>query len=160
MDQKPSSAPQSSNTSDAFSSKPGDARTSNSTSSAAVRKDVDRAMGNASDAASKLKDSAADKVEEVKGSIVEDTQDAKEEVARVADKVQQTGQKAIEATSAYATNAVNATGQKIRQVQGRVDDVKSKANDFIQEDPVRAVTYAAIGSAVLTAAFIGIFRRR
>jgi hypothetical protein len=55
---------------------------------------------------------------------------------------------------------VNATGQKIRQVQGRVDDVKAKANDFIQEDPVRAVTYAVIGSAVLTAAFIGIFRRR
>ena len=158
MDQKPKPTTTQDNTSDAFSGKSGDARTP--TASAPVRKDVDRAMGNASDAANKMKDAAADKVEEVKGSVVDGAQDAKEEVARVADKVQQTGQKAIEATSAYATSAVNATGQKVREVQGRIDDAKGKANDFIQEDPVRAVTYAAIGSAVLTAALIGIFRRR
>jgi ElaB/YqjD/DUF883 family membrane-anchored ribosome-binding protein len=160
MDQKPNTKTSSSNTSDAFSGKSGDARTPAASSSAAVRKDVDRAMGNASDVANNLKDSAADKVQEIKGSIVEGTQDAKEDVARVADKVQQTGQKTIEATSAYATSAVNATGQKVREVQDRIDGAKAKANDFIQEDPVRAVTYAAIGSAVLTAALIGIFRRR
>jgi ElaB/YqjD/DUF883 family membrane-anchored ribosome-binding protein len=157
VDRKSNSATPSNNTSDAFFGKSSEARTSTPASSAAVRKDVDRALGNASDVANKLKDTATEKVQEVKGSVVED---AKEDVARVADKVQQTGQKAIKATSVYATNAVNATGQKVREVQDRIDGAKTKANDFIQEDPVRAVTYAAIGSAVLTAALIGIFRRR
>ncbi|RYE69135.1 MAG: YtxH domain-containing protein [Oxalobacteraceae bacterium] len=160
MEQKQTPTTPSNNTSDAFSGKSSDSRTPTPSSSAAVRKDVDRAMGNASDAADKLKDTANEKVQEVKGSVVDGAEDAKADVARVADKVQQTGQKAIEATSAYATNAVNATGQKVREVQDRIDGAKTKANDFIQEDPVRAVTYAAIGSAVLTAALIGIFRRR
>ncbi len=123
-------------------------------------KEVNRATGNPSDAASKLNDTTADKIVDVKGAILASGQEAKEDVARVADKVQQSGQKTIEATTAYATSAVNATGQKLREAQGRIDEVKVKANDFIQEDPVRAVTYAAIGSAVLTAALIGIFRRR
>ena len=149
MDQKSNSTPPSNNTSDAFSGKPGEIWTPTPTSSTAIQKDVDRALGNAPDVVNRLKDTAAEKLEGVKGSIVDG-----------ADKMQQTGQKAIEATSAYATRAVNATGQKVREVQDRIDGAKVKANDFIQEDPVRAVTYAAIGSAVLTAALIGIFRRR
>jgi ElaB/YqjD/DUF883 family membrane-anchored ribosome-binding protein len=149
MDQKSNSTPPSNNTSDAFSGKPGEIWTPTPTSSTAIQKDVDRALGNAPDVVNRLKDTAAEKLENVKGNIVDG-----------ADKMQQTGQKAIEATSAYATRAVNATGQKVREVQDRIDGAKVKANDFIQEDPVRAVTYAAIGSAVLTAALIGIFRRR
>jgi uncharacterized protein YjbJ (UPF0337 family) len=160
MDQKPKLITTSTNASDAFSNGSGVAQTSAPASSAAIRKDVDRAMGNASDAAGNLKDTVADKIVDINGNILEGAQEAKEDVARVADKVQQSGQKAIQATSAYATSAVNATGQKLREAQGRIDEVKVKANDFIQEDPIRAVTYTAIGSAVLTAALIGIFRRR
>jgi ElaB/YqjD/DUF883 family membrane-anchored ribosome-binding protein len=160
MEQKPKLITTSTNSSDVFSDGPSDAETSVSASPAAIRKDVDRAMGNASDAAGKLKDTAADKIVDVNGNVLEAAQEAKEDVSRVADKVQQGGQKVIEATSAYATSAVNATGQKLREAQGRIDEVKVKANDFIQEDPIRAVTYTAIGSAVLTAALIGIFRRR
>jgi ElaB/YqjD/DUF883 family membrane-anchored ribosome-binding protein len=160
MEQKPKLITTSTNSSDVFSDGPSDAETSVSASPAAIRKDVDRAMGNASDAAGKLKDTAADKIVDVNGNVLEAAQEAKEDVSRVADKVQQGGQKVIEATSAYATSAVNATGQKLREAQGRIDEAKVKANDFIQEDPIRAVTYTAIGSAVLTAALIGIFRRR
>lgn len=151
MNQKSNSTPPSNNTSDAFSGKPGEiwTPTPTSTSTTAIRKDVDRAMGNTPNVVNRLQDTATEKLQGVKDSIVGG-----------ADKMHQTGQKAIEATSAYATSAVNATGQKVREVQDRIDGAKAKANDFIQEDPVRAVTYAAIGSAVLTAALIGIFRRR
>ena len=149
MDQKSNSTSPSNNTSDAFAGKPGEIWTPTPTSSTAIQKDVDQALGKAPAVVNRLKDTAAEKLQDVKGSIVDG-----------ADKMQQTGQKAIEATSAYATRAVNATGQKVREVQDQIDGAKTKANDFIQEDPVRAVTYAAIGSAVLTAAFIGIFRRR
>ena len=147
MNQKSNSTPPSNNTSEASSGKPGEIWTPTSTT--AIRKDVDRAMGNTPDVVNRLQDTATEKLQGVKDSIVGG-----------ADKMHQTGQKAIEATSAYATSAVNATGQKVREVQDRIDGAKAKANDFIQEDPVRAVTYAAIGSAVLTAALIGIFRRR
>jgi ElaB/YqjD/DUF883 family membrane-anchored ribosome-binding protein len=160
MDQTSKLVTTSTNTSDAFSNRASVARTSAFASSAAIRKDVDLAIENASDAASKLKDTAADKIVDVNGNVLEAVQEAKDDAARVADKVQKSGQKIIEATTAYATNAVNATGQKLREAQGRLDEAKVKANDFIQEDPIRAVTYTAIGSAVLTAVLIGIFRRR
>ena len=128
--------------------------------SSEIRKDVERATGKFADAAKETKDQAGDKVQEVKGELVDAADDAKETVSRVADKVKQYSDKAIEATSTYATYAVNAAGQKVRQVQSQLDTAKSTVSDYIHEDPVRAVTYTAIGSAVLTAALIGIFRRR
>jgi predicted translin family RNA/ssDNA-binding protein len=160
MDHKPKLITTSANTSDASLNRPDVARTSAPASAAAIRQDVERAMGNASDAANSSKDTPGDKIVDVNGNILEGAQEAKEDAVRIADKVQQSGQRAIQATSAYATSAVNATGQKLREAQGRIDEVKVKANDFIQEDPIRAVVYTAIGSAVLTAALIGIFRRR
>ncbi len=132
--------------------------------SSEIRKDVERATGKFADAAKETKDQAEDKMrdkaQEVKGELVDAADDAKETVSRVADKVKQYSDKTIEATSTYATYAVNAAGQKVRQVQGQIDNAKRTASDYIHEDPVRAVTYTAIGSAILTAALIGIFRRR
>lgn len=165
---------------------PGDEpRTPDTPSSAQIRKDVDRATGKVADAAKNVKDQAVDKakeakeakgettdaVQEVKGEVVDAAKDAKDKAgevieetkqtaSRVADKVKETGDKAIEAAKGYAAYAVDATGQKVRDVQERFEVAKSTASDYIHEDPVRAVTYAAIGSAVLTAALIGIFRRR
>jgi ElaB/YqjD/DUF883 family membrane-anchored ribosome-binding protein len=172
MDQKPNATPPSSNqgaspSSDALN----DLRTSATMSSAEIRKDVDRATGKIADKAEDVKDRAADATREVKGEIVDGAQDikdtvtdaaatAKEGLSRVADKVQKTGEKAIEATRAFASDAVNVAGQKVRDAQGRLDDAKGKATDYIHEDPVRAVTYTAIGTAIVTAALIGIFRRR
>jgi isopropylmalate/homocitrate/citramalate synthase len=73
-----------------------------------------------------LKDTVADKIVDVNGNILEGAQEAMEDIARVASKLQQSGQKVIEATSAYATSAVNATRQKLRGAQGRVDEVKAR----------------------------------
>jgi ElaB/YqjD/DUF883 family membrane-anchored ribosome-binding protein len=123
------------------------------------------------DTAKDAKNEAADAVQEVKGEAVEAAKDAKDQVgesvenakqtvSRAADKVKETTDKAIEAAKGYATYAVDAAGKKVHGAQDRFETVKSMANDYIHEDPVRAVTYAAIGSAVLTAALIGIFRRR
>jgi ElaB/YqjD/DUF883 family membrane-anchored ribosome-binding protein len=164
-------APPSNNTANAFNDASKTPQTPSTSSSAEIRKDVDRATGQIADAAKDVKDQAADKAQEIKGEIVDGAQDVKEKatevaddakqaVSRVADKVQQTGQKAVEATRNYASQAVNATGQKVREVQDRFDVARQTASDYIHEDPVRAVTYTAIGTAVLTAALIGIFRRR
>ncbi|RZI54269.1 MAG: hypothetical protein EOP12_03835 [Pseudomonas sp.] len=179
MDNKPNSA------NDNMSNPPKASSGSEGPSSADLRRDVDRATGKIGDVAKEAKnqvvdgakdakdakDHTVDAVQEVKGEVVDAAKDvkdqvsdaaddAKQDVSRMADKVQETGEKAIEATRGYATFAVNATGQKVRDLQGQFEAAKSTANDYIQEDPVRAVTYAAIGSAVLTAALIGIFRRR
>ncbi|RZI54100.1 MAG: YtxH domain-containing protein [Pseudomonas sp.] len=176
MDNKPNSG------NDNVSNPPKTSSSSEGSPSADLRRDVDRATGKIGDAAKDTKnqvvddakdakDQAADAVQEVKGEVVDAAKDVKDQVSdaaddaqqtvsRMADKVQETGEKAIEATRGYATFAVNATGQKVRDLQGQFEVAKSTANDYIQEDPVRAVTYAAIGSAVLTAALIGIFRRR
>lgn len=166
MDNKPKSdLPSSANTSG------GKPRAPDTESSAQIRKDVDRATGKVADAAKDVKDETVDTAKEINGEVVEAAkdvkdqageavEDAKQTASRVADKVQQPGDKAIEAAKGYATYAVDAAGQKVRDVQERYDAAKSTASDYIHEDPVRAVTYAAIGSAVLTAALIGIFRRR
>jgi ElaB/YqjD/DUF883 family membrane-anchored ribosome-binding protein len=135
-------------------------RTLATASSAEIRKDVERVTGKFAKAADETKDQVADEAQKVKGEVVDAVDVTKEAGLRLADKVQQSGQKAIETTSALATSAINVAGEKVRQVQGRIDTAKSTASDYIHEDPVRAVTYTALGSAVLTAALIGIFRRR
>ena len=121
----------------------------NPVSSADIRNEVDKAT-----------ETVTEMADDVQAQVSATADRAQETVSRVADKVQQSSQKAIEVTRDYATGAVNAAGRKVREVQGQYDTAKSTATDYIHEDPVRAVTYAAIGSAVLTAALIGIFRRR
>jgi ElaB/YqjD/DUF883 family membrane-anchored ribosome-binding protein len=128
--------------------------------SSEIRKDVERATGKFAEATKETKEQVGGEVQEVKGELIEGGVDAKEAISRVADKVKQYSDKTIEATSTYATYAVDATGQKVRQVQSQIDSAKGTVSDYIHEDPVRAVTYTAIGTAVLTAALIGIFRRR
>jgi ElaB/YqjD/DUF883 family membrane-anchored ribosome-binding protein len=108
----------------------------------------------------KAAEAVGDAADDAQTQVMDAADTAQQTVVRVADKVQKSSQKAIEVTRDYATTAVNAAGKKVREVQGQYDTAKSTASDYINEDPVRAVTYAAIGSAVLTAALIGIFRRR
>lgn len=160
MDQKPNSLLSSDKIPNASLNSAQEPRTLATASSAEIRKDFERATGKFAKTTEETKDQVADKANEVKGEVVDAVDDAKEAGSRSADKVQQSGQKAIEATSAVAKFAINAAGEKVRQVQSRIDTAKLTANDYIHEDPVRAVTYTAICSAVLTAALIGIFRRR
>jgi ElaB/YqjD/DUF883 family membrane-anchored ribosome-binding protein len=157
MDAKPNSSLPSSKTS---LNSPKEAGSLATAASPEVRKDVERAIGNLAGGAKETKDQAEDKAQEIKGEFIDAAGDAKETVSRVADKAKQYSSKAIEATSTYATYAVDAAGQKVRQAQSKITSAKSTASDYIHEDPVRAVTYTAIGTAVLTAALIGIFRRR
>jgi ElaB/YqjD/DUF883 family membrane-anchored ribosome-binding protein len=121
----------------------------NPVSSSQIRSDFDKAA-----------EAVADEVDDARPQVTEAADAAQQTVTRVADKVQKSSQRAIEVTRDYATTAVNAAGKKVREVQGQYDTAKSTATDYIHEDPVRAVKYAAIGSAVLTAALIGISRRR
>jgi ElaB/YqjD/DUF883 family membrane-anchored ribosome-binding protein len=80
--------------------------------SSEIRKDVERATGKFAEAVKDTEEQAGDEAQEVKGELVEGSADAKEAVSRVADKVKRYSDKTIEATSTYATYAVNATGQK------------------------------------------------
>jgi ElaB/YqjD/DUF883 family membrane-anchored ribosome-binding protein len=160
MDQKLNSPLSFSKTPNASLNSSQEPRTLATASSAEIRKDVEKATGQFAKAGEDTKDKVADKAQKVKGEVVDAVDDAKEAGSRMADKVQQSGQKAIEATSTLAKSAINMAGDKVRQVQGRIDTAKLTASDYIHEDPVRAVAYTAIGSAVLTAALIGIFRRR
>ena len=122
-----------------------------------IKNDV---KGKANDIASDVRDQTTQIADEVKGQAFKAVQDVQPEGSRLVDKAQQSGEKVIEATREYANSAVDAAGKKMRQVQGQYEAAKSTTTELILEDPVRAVTVAAIGSAVLTAALIGIFRRR
>lgn len=102
----------------------------------------------------------ADAAAEAKSKIQDTPVKANQLASDIADKVQESGQKVIEATRGYATNAVNAAGEKVREVQSKYDSAKAIAVDYINEDPVRAVKYAVIATAIFTAAWIGIRRNR
>jgi prophage DNA circulation protein len=137
------------NTAAAFPDDVKGSRALNTVASSEIRSEVEQASAGVADLADQATNQVADAADA-----------AQRTVTRVADSVKASGQKAIEVTRDYATSAVDAAGKKVREVQGQYDTAKSTATDYINEDPVRAVKYAAIGSAVLTAALIGIFRRR
>lgn len=84
---------------------------------------------------------------------------AQQSASKVADKVQQTGQKAVDATRAYAKDAIDSAGRKVDDMKSQLDTAKTTATEYINEDPVRAVKMAAIGSALLTAVLIHMTRR-
>lgn len=136
-----------------------------------IRKDVNQVANKASDTLNDVKDQANDMANDVKdktselssdvkAKVSEMTDDTKQAASNLVDKAQQSSQKAIEVTRDYAKNAVDAAGKKVRDVQGQYQSAMSTATDYVNEDPMRAVKITAIGSAVLTAALIGIFRRR
>jgi hypothetical protein len=60
----------------------------------------------------------------------------------------------VQAGKAYAQDAVNAAGKKIESMQGQAADLKQRSVQFAADEPMRAVVYAAAGSAVLTAVLL------
>ncbi|MDM0047159.1 hypothetical protein QTH91_21890 [Variovorax dokdonensis] len=59
----------------------------------------------------------------------------------------------------YAREAVNASGRRIRHARSRFDGQRGwNGEDFVNDQPMRAVLLAAAGGAVLTAVFIALLR--
>jgi hypothetical protein len=59
---------------------------------------------------------------------------------------------------AYAQDAVNATGRKIRPPGGPFSGLRWQGEHYLTDQPVRAALIAAAGGAVLTALFIAFLR--
>ncbi|MDM0049703.1 hypothetical protein [Variovorax sp. J22R115] len=81
------------------------------------------------------------------------TQDSLQQVQAKADGVVQAGK-------AYAQDAVNAAGKKIDSMKGQAADLKQRSLQFAAHEPMKAVAYAAAGSAVLTAVLLSWMRGR
>ena len=61
---------------------------------------------------------------------------------------------------AYAKDAVNAAGNKVETMKTQAADLKKRGIQLAAADPMKAVAYAAAGSAVLTALLISFTRGR
>ena len=61
---------------------------------------------------------------------------------------------AAETGHAYAQDAITAAGKKIGDLKGQVDQVKEKGAQYVIDQPVRSVLFAAAGAAALTALFL------
>ena len=59
---------------------------------------------------------------------------------------------------AFAQDAVNASGKKIRPPGGRFGGLRWQGEHYVTDQPVRAALIAAAGGAVLTALFIAFLR--
>lgn len=66
----------------------------------------------------------------------------------------------VQAGKEYAQDAVNAAGKKIDSVKGQAAEIKQRGMQFAADEPVKAVVYAAAGSAVLTALLLTWMRGR
>jgi len=67
---------------------------------------------------------------------------------------------AAQAGKTYAKDAVNAAGKKIDSMKGQAADLKQRGMQFASDEPMKAVAYAAAGSAVLTAVLLSLMRGR
>jgi hypothetical protein len=66
----------------------------------------------------------------------------------------------VQAGKEYAQDAVNAAGKKIDSVKGQAAEMKQRGMQFAADEPMKAVVYAAAGSAVLTALLLTWMRGR
>ncbi|MDN8618220.1 hypothetical protein [Variovorax ginsengisoli] len=106
-----------------------------------------------------FKPSAAEAGQAVKEAVSDVAGQTRQSVAKAAEQVQRAGVQAVNATKAYAHDAVDAAGRKLQAVKTQFETTKSSAAEYIHENPVRAVKMAAIGGAVLSAALV-LFTRR
>lgn len=118
-----------------------------------------QSTNNASNAAHDAKTSASNVVDTLKNAASDAAADTKASVSKAADQAQQAGGKAVDATKEYARDAVDAAGRKVTDLKSQLETVKASATEYINDDPVRAVTIAAIGGAVLSAALVMFARR-
>ncbi|MBT2325163.1 hypothetical protein J7E62_22795 [Variovorax paradoxus] len=60
----------------------------------------------------------------------------------------------------YAKDAVNATGRKLRDFRGRLDDAKASCARYVADQPVRSTLVAAAAGALLTTLLLSLVRGR
>lgn len=63
-------------------------------------------------------------------------------------------------SKAYAQKAVSATGRKLRDWQGQVDELKDSCTRYIGQQPVRSTLIAAGGGALLMKLLLSMIKRR
>lgn len=114
----------------------------------------------ANDAAQDAKDAALETADTIKTTASDVTEQVQQSASKVVVQVQQAGTKAVEATRAYARDAVDSAGRKVDDMKSQLETIRLTATQYINEDPIRAVTIAAIGSAILTALLLSLTRRR
>jgi len=114
----------------------------------------------ANDAGQDAKRAALDTVDTIKTAASDVSEQAWQSTSQVVSQVQQAGSKVVEATQTYARDALDLAGRKVDDVKSQLETARITATQYINEDPIRAVTMAAIGSAVLTAVLISLTRRR
>ncbi|MGO4393462.1 hypothetical protein AB4Z46_19085 [Variovorax sp. M-6] len=106
-----------------------------------------------------FKPAAAEPGPAVKEAVSDVTHQTRQSVANAAEQIQRAGVQAVNATKAYANDAVDAAGRRLQAVKTQFETTKSSAAEYIHENPVRAVKMAAIGGAVLSAALVLLIRR-
>lgn len=111
------------------------------------------------DAGQDAKAAAIETADTIKNAAGDMAGQAQQTASKVSGQVQQAGLKAVDATRAYARDAIDSAGRKVDDVKSQLDTARTTATDYINEDPVRAVKMAAIGSALLTAVLIHMTRR-
>ncbi|MBU1359774.1 MAG: hypothetical protein KJ901_13590 [Gammaproteobacteria bacterium] len=70
------------------------------------------------------------------------------------------GKDALNTGRVYARDAVNATGGKIRDLRGRMEDARESAERYVAEEPVRAMLIAAGCGALVMALLLAAAGRR
>lgn len=71
-----------------------------------------------------------------------------------------TAKAAADTGRAYAKEAVNAAGKTMEDLKGQATHLKDRGAQFVADKPMKAVAYAAAGSAVLTAVLVSLLRGR
>lgn len=63
----------------------------------------------------------------------------------------QSAKTVLEAGRVYSQNAVNAAGEKIGELKGKVDQARKQGTRYVVDQPMQSVLVAAAGGAILTA---------
>lgn len=66
----------------------------------------------------------------------------------------------VQAGKDYAKDAVNAAGKKIDSVKDQAAELRQRGMQFAADEPMKAVAYAAAGSAIVTAVLLTLMRGR
>ena len=72
----------------------------------------------------------------------------------------QTARAALDTGRAFATDAVNAAGQKLGDVKGQVDGLTERTARYVAEKPVQALAFSAAAGFVFALALSGLRRNR
>lgn len=91
--------------------------------------------------------------------------DAKQAVADAAgtakgyaQEAKETAKTVLNAGRAYSQNAVDAAGDKLGELKGKMAQAKEKGTRYVVDQPMQSVLIAAAGGAMLTALFLSAMR--